>query len=162
MEKFVTTLIVTCTSIAHTKLEAEAEEAASKFVLPPSYRHSGSISEKHACIATPAHRGHLPARFDGCRRRLHAGLWSILIKRMRIETRSRAVRQATAAVLGGMPKSARQVVEEFVFVIRASTSYSIGLGGLNPGSAMLAPLYTDLTFKAYSPQVLVTLLSSIL
>jgi hypothetical protein len=53
MEKFVTTLIVTCTSIAHTKLEAEAEEAASKFVLPPSYRHSGSISEKHACIATP-------------------------------------------------------------------------------------------------------------
>jgi hypothetical protein len=76
---------------------------------------------------------------------------------MRIETRSRAVRQATAAVLGGMPKSARQVVEEFVFVIRASTSYSIGLGGLNPGSAMLAPLYTDLTFKAYSPQVLVTL-----
>ena len=76
---------------------------------------------------------------------------------MRIETRSRAVRQATAAVLHGMPKSARQVVEEFVFVIRASTSYSVGMGGLDPVSAMLAPLYNDFTFEAYRPQVLVTL-----
>src|ERR1035441_7141603 len=78
---------------------------------------------------------------------------------MRIKTRSRAVLQATAAVLHGMPKSARQVVEEFVFVIRASTSYSVGMGGLGPVSAMLAPLYkyNDFTFKAYRPQVLVTL-----
>ena len=76
---------------------------------------------------------------------------------MRIKTRSRAVLQATAAVLHGMPKSARQVVEEFVFVIRASTSYSVGMGGLDPVSAMLAPLYNDFTFKAYRPQVLVTL-----
>jgi hypothetical protein len=56
-----------------------------------------------------------------------------------------------------MPKSARQVVEEFVFVIRASTSYTIGMGDLDPVSAMLAPLYNDLTSKAYRPQVLVTL-----
>ena len=49
------------------------------------------------------------------------------------------------------------MVEEFVFVIRVSTSYSIGIGGVDPASAMLAPLYTDVTLKAYRPQVLVTL-----
>src|SRR5271157_5664165 len=76
---------------------------------------------------------------------------------MRIETRSRAVLQAIAAVLHRMPKGARQVVEEFVFVIRARTDYTIGMCGLDPVSAMLAPLYCDSTCKACIPQVLVTL-----
>jgi hypothetical protein len=93
------------------------------------------------------------------KRQLRADMWKrTMIERMRIETRSRAVLQATAAVLHGMPKSARQVVEEFVFVMRASTSYTIGgMGGLDPVSAMLASPYNDFTFKAYRPQVLVKL-----
>jgi len=80
---------------------------------------------------------------------------------MRVETRSRSVVEAVGIVLRRMPSEARKKVEEFVTVVRADRDFHmLGLGGIDPTSAMLAPTWkslSDIGSTNYNAQIVVTL-----